>query len=144
MFGGQTIDKIVKGTKIMKKKCKNYDVITEELFSLGTGKMETFKRDVCNATGKCTSCTCEGELKKCDLNPGKDEQNTNIKIDYNAVCQSIVDDAILKMLAAACPDVATANIFRKLCAIFVRNGVRVEVAVKIIVEMMDVFKKGEE
>lgn len=62
-----------------------------------------------------------------------------IKFDFQAAIQQIKDEAMLEMLRAFAKDKDEADTFVNAIRVFIRNGVSIETAIKIAVELWEVL-----
>ena len=62
-----------------------------------------------------------------------------IKFDFQAMIQQIKDEAMLEMLRALAPDKYEADKIVKAMRVFIRNGVSIETAIKIVAELGEVL-----
>ena len=60
-----------------------------------------------------------------------------VKFDFQAAIQQIKDEAILEMLCAFAPNKHEADKFVNAMRVFIRNGVSIETAIKIAVELVE-------
>lgn len=66
------------------------------------------------------------------------------KFDYKAAIQQLKDMAAIDFMASLAPDEKTKKSVYELMGAFVKNGIPVETAMKIIMELNDIFSNGEE
>lgn len=62
-----------------------------------------------------------------------------VKFDFQALIQQIKDEAMLEMLRAFAQDKDEADTFVNAIRVFIRNGVSIETAIKIAVELGEVL-----
>ena len=62
-----------------------------------------------------------------------------IKFDFQAMIQQIKDEAMLEMLRTLAPDKYEADKIVKAMRVFIRNGVSIETAIKIVAELGEVL-----
>ena len=62
-----------------------------------------------------------------------------VKFDFQAAIQQIKDEAMLEMLRAFAQDKDEADTFVNAIRVFIRNGVSIETAIKIAVELGEVL-----
>ena len=60
-----------------------------------------------------------------------------VKFDFQAAIQQIKDEAMLEMIRAFAPDKDEADTFVNAIRVFIRNGVSIETAIKIAVELAE-------
>ena len=66
------------------------------------------------------------------------------KFDYQAAMQQLKDMVAIDFLASLAPDEKTKKSIYEVMGIFVKNGVSVETAMKIISEFGDMFNNKED
>ena len=64
-----------------------------------------------------------------------------IKIDLEAMAQQMKDYCALELLKALSPDKRTADLTVEAMEVYIRHGVSVETALKIITELQPIFNK---
>ena len=62
-----------------------------------------------------------------------------VKFDFQAAIQQIKDEAMLEMIRAFATDKDEADTFVNAIRVFIRNGVSIETAIKIAVELWEVL-----
>lgn len=62
-----------------------------------------------------------------------------VKFDFQALIKQIKDEAMLEMLRAFAQDKDEADTFVNAIRVFIRNGVSIETAIKIAVELGEVL-----
>lgn len=67
-----------------------------------------------------------------------------IKIDLEAMAQQMKDYCALGVLKALSPDKRTADMTVEAMEVYIRHGVSVETALKIITELQPIFNKYSE
>lgn len=65
----------------------------------------------------------------------------NYKFDYQAAVQQFKDMVAIDVLSSLAPDDETKKIIREAMAVFVKNGVPVDTAMKIVIELGNIIKK---
>lgn len=63
------------------------------------------------------------------------------KFDYQAAIQQFKDMVAIDVLSSFAPDDETKKIIREAMAVFVKNGVPVDTAMKIVIELGNIIKK---
>lgn len=63
------------------------------------------------------------------------------KFDYQAAIQQFKDMVAINVLSSLAPDDETKKIIREAMAVFVKNGVPVDTAMKIVIELGNIIKK---
>lgn len=66
------------------------------------------------------------------------------KFDYQAVMQQLKDMVAIDFMASLAPDEKTKKSIYEIMGVFVKNGVSVETAMKIISEFGDMFNSKED
>lgn len=66
------------------------------------------------------------------------------KFDYQAAMQQLKDMVAIDFMASLAPDEKTKKSIYEIMGVFVKNGVSVETAMKIISEFGDMFNSKEE
>ena len=66
------------------------------------------------------------------------------KFDYQAAMQQLKDMVAIDFMASLAPDEKTKKSVYKIMGVFVKNGVSVETAMKIISEFGDMFNSKED
>ena len=66
------------------------------------------------------------------------------KFDYQAAMQQLKDMVAIDFMASLAPDEKTKKSVYEILGVFVKNGVSVETAVKIISEFGDMFNNKED
>lgn len=65
-------------------------------------------------------------------------------IDFNAAIQQIKDMAVIDALTSSIPDEDQKTMVQTMLLVFVRHGVPASEAVKITLELADIFKNKED
>jgi len=65
------------------------------------------------------------------------------KFNYQAAIQQLKDMAMIDLMTSLAPDDKTKKLIGETMAIFVKNGIPVDVAMKIVTELGDIFSKKE-
>lgn len=68
----------------------------------------------------------------------------NFKFDYQAAIQQLKDMIAIDFMASLAPDEKTKKSVYEIMGVFVKNGVPVETAMKIISEFGDMFNSKED
>lgn len=63
------------------------------------------------------------------------------KFDYKAAMQQLEDAIIINFMSSLAPDDETKKIIREAMTVFVKNGVPVDTAMKIVIELGNIIKK---
>lgn len=63
------------------------------------------------------------------------------KFDYQAAVQQFKDMVAIDVLSSLAPDDETKKIIREAMTVFVKNGVPVDTAMKIVIELSNIIKK---
>ena len=66
------------------------------------------------------------------------------KFDYQAAMQQLKDMVAIDFMASLAPDEKTKKSIYEIMGVFVKNGVSVETAMKIISEFRDMFNNKED
>lgn len=66
------------------------------------------------------------------------------KFDYQAAMQQLKDMVAIDFMASLAPDEKTKKSIYEVMGVFVKNGVSVEIAMKIISEFGDMFNNKED
>lgn len=67
----------------------------------------------------------------------------DFKFDYNVAIQQLKDMAMIDLMTAFAPDDASKKLIKDVMFIFVKNGVPVDTAIKIVSELDNIFNKKE-
>jgi len=65
------------------------------------------------------------------------------KFNYQAAIQQLKDMAMIDLMTSLAPDDKTKKLIGETMAIFVKNGIPVDIAMKIVTELGDIFSKKE-
>ena len=65
------------------------------------------------------------------------------KFDYQADIQQFKDMVMIDFMSSLAPDDETKKIIRETMAVFVKNGVPVDTAMKIVMELGNIINKKE-